>query len=159
MRRSALLLAVVLAAGCAVSTPRTALQAWAQSVNGLRDSADVHISRRNLPAAEADLRRIFSLSPPSEDAGVAQLLQDAHFALGSVMLLQGRFVDAIAEADAGLKLTGEQSIFGANLHALRAMALEGQGKPLDALEDYQRALRIHAELFDAALAAHDGGEG
>ena len=147
------LMIAALVGSCAVGVPA------ARTVDGLRRSADQHVGQRRMKAAEADLRRIFVLDAPKDNAGALLLLQDAHFALGSVLLVTGRFDEALAEADKGLSLGDDQSIFGANLHGLRAMALEAAGKPIDALPDYTRAIEIHKQLFDTALAKHEGGNG
>ena len=60
---------------------------------------------------------------------------------------------ALRQADAGLALapSGGQSVFVANLHALRGMSLEELGKPLDAVVDYETAIGVHKALFDEAL--------
>jgi len=149
---------VLLLGSCAVarSSERSATAKWAQTVAALRRSADAYVQTHELELAAADLHRIFSLEVPKDAPPKAyQLLQDAHFALGSVLLLQARFDGALKEADLGLALGDDHSIFGANLHALRGLAREGQGRPLDALQDYANAMEIHKTLFDAALEAHD----
>lgn len=143
---------------CAVGRP-SATARWAKSVDGLRKSADRHVSVGDLKLAEADLRRIFSLAPPQDAPRAYQLLQDAHFALGSVLLLKGQVDEALAEADKGLSLGDDQSIFGANLHALKGLCKEQKGQPIDALEDYGRALDVHKALFDKALATHEQEKG
>ncbi len=141
------------------AAPSRAAAPWARTVANIRATADWHRDQHRYKAAETELRRIFEIEPPKNEPKAVWLLQDASFALGTVLYLDRRFEDAVAEADRGLSLGSDRSIFGANLHGLRAMALEAQGKPLDALTDYSRAIEIHKELFDTALAEHEGSKG
>ena len=142
-----------LAGSCAAPAPH-ATSVWAERVLDLRRSADDHLSRGQLAAARADLRRILALEPPKGDERSVQLLQDAHFALASIQYGLKRYEQALAETERGLRVTKLRSIFAANLHALRAMCLEATNKELDAITDYQVAIGIHKELFDAALREH-----
>lgn len=150
---SAAVLCALIATSCAVRPARTRAAMWAERVLDLRRSADAHLSAGKVAAAEADLARILELERPG-DARVLPLLQDAHFALGSIHFALKRYDRALEEADKGLKVTDGRSIFAANLHALRAMSLEATGRELDAIEDYQLAIAIHKELFDVTLKEH-----
>ncbi len=134
-----------------------AAPAWVDRVDALRATADRQVEQARLADAEATLRRIFTLPTPHERPNADALLRDAHFALGRVLLLQGRAAEALAEADAGLARGRAADVFTANLHALRAMSLEALGRELDALADYERAQVIHKALFDAALRKREGG--
>ena len=154
MMRALILAVIVTASGCG-GAPHSASASWAQTVDRLRQSSDQWLSERDLERAESDLRRIFQLTVPAETRGADQLLQDAHFALGSLLLLKRQPDDAIAEANKGLALSTEKTVFRANLLALRALATEAKGQPLDALDDYGRALEIHKALFDNALASYE----
>lgn len=152
-----LVIAALLAA-CSVQGSRPSPEsAWALSVDRLRKSADDHVSQRRLEDAEADLRRILALPSPGSVGRAPELLQDARFALGSVLLLQKRFEAAIAEATAGLAISEAPTVFRANLHALRAMAWEALDRPTEAVVDYEAAVKIHKTLFDAALAVGNPG--
>ena len=156
MRRS--LLVVLLALSCAVQRSEPSAEgAWAAAVDRLRHSADASLEARRLDDAEAELRRLLALPAPAGLPRSGELLQDAHFALGRVLLLQRRFELALAEADVGLGLTPERTVFRANLHALRAMAWEALGRPTEAVADYEAALQIHKALFDEALIGKDDG--
>ena len=157
-----LLAGLVLCAGsgCAVKGVGPANTAsWAQQVARMRAHADKAVAAEDLATAEAVLRRIFVLPAPTDNARALQLLQDAHFALGSVLYLNGDHDGAAAEADQGLALTDEPSVFSANLHALRAMSLEAGGRELDALDDYEKALVIHKQLFNEMLDGKGGVQG
>ncbi len=147
------LLSVCLLGSCA-SPANSSKSAWAERVLDLRRSADEHLSRGELGGARSDLLRILALDPPAGDTRHLQLVQDAHFALGSIHFGLGRYDRALDQAEQGLRITEARSIFTANLHALRAMCLESTARELDAISDYQAALAIHKDLFDAALREH-----
>lgn len=140
---------VLLVAACAVARPGVD---WARQVDGLRRKADRHIDKGELEDAKKVLDLVFELPRP-EGAPTTVLLMDAHFAMGTVHLLAGKADLALRQADAGLALapSGGQSVFVANLHALRGMSLEELGKPLDAVVDYETAIGVHKALFDEAL--------
>ncbi|MFT5429773.1 MAG: tetratricopeptide (TPR) repeat protein [Myxococcota bacterium] len=157
MRTSLVVLLLLVGTGCGrAPVVRASELLWTASVDLDRQLADKCVDSGELTIAERMLRR--SLARP--DAAVDEVVrialrQDLHFALGRVLLLQGRFSRASAEASRGLALGGQNTVFQANLYGLRAMAVEADGRPLDALDDYSRALTIHKSLFDAALAARE----
>ncbi|MFT7623195.1 MAG: tetratricopeptide (TPR) repeat protein [Myxococcota bacterium] len=140
--------------GCAM---RPVIVGYAERVDGLRRQADEQLAAGKSAEAEATLERILTLPAPYRDTASVDLQRDARFALGRVLLLDKRPIEALAQADAGLALGPADTVFVANLHALRAMCLEALERPLDALMDYGNAMKIHKALFDAELRRHERG--
>ena len=143
----ALLVAAV--AGC-----ETSMEArWVEDVEELRQQATAARDGGQKDEAIEILGRVFELEPPGGPKA-QKILQDAHFALGRLHLTSGRHVDAVAEANAGLARSSEESIFRANLLALRGMAHEAAGRRVEAASDYMKAIEIHDVLFKETLQAH-----
>ena len=155
MRVLFIALAVGWLGGCEVA-PESPGHDYVKSVQKLKQMADQHLRQGRLPQAETVLRQLVSLPLPSDEPRAALLAQDGYFSLCSVMLATGRGNMAIDEAAQGLKLTDKPTVFKANLHAVRAMALEATNRAADALTDYEAAMGIHKQLFDEALTRHKG---
>jgi len=135
------------------SADRTA--AYARAVTAARASADEQLHDGRLDETAADLERALAIPRPESDSA-KQLAQDVAFALGSVRLAARDTHGAMKAADEGLVLSSTPSVFLANLHALRGMALELSGEAVSAAEAYHDALLIHQRLYDALLATNSG---
>lgn len=127
--------------------------AYARAVAAARASADEQLAEGRVHEAIADLERALAIPRPESDAA-RQLVQDVAFALGSARLATRDPLGALQVADEALVLSSTPSVFLANLHALRGMALELSGQALPAAEAYHEALVIHQRLYDALLASY-----
>ncbi|MBT9555459.1 MAG: hypothetical protein IV100_05480, partial [Myxococcales bacterium] len=152
---SILLAAVVTAlTSCsAATTTGDRAAAYARAVSAARASADEQLAEGRVDEAIADLERALAIPRPDSDAA-RQLVQDVAFALGSARLASRDPIGALQAADDALVLSSTPSVFLANLHALRGMALELSGRALPAAEAYHEALVIHQSLYDALLASY-----
>ncbi len=147
---AALMAMLGLGLGACASEPGTA--SWARDLEVRRATAEAQTRAGETDAASATLRGILAMeAPEATDPRVTSLLADTHFALGSVLMSLGQPGEARVVATRGLALGEAGEVFTANLHALRAMALEAEGRPLDALTDYEAALAIYTARFEEAL--------
>jgi len=144
-----LLVLLALAQGaCGSASPEAA---WADSLQTMHDEARQLETAGKVDDALVVYQRAADLVPPSGSSRTVALRQDAHFALGRALLVSGKAEQALAAADRGLALGQSKTVFVANLHALRATALEASGRDLDAVADYEAALDIHEHLLSRAL--------
>lgn len=158
-RRRVLLLVALLwvLAACGCSGANAPAQRWAASVAELRSDADRALLEGRTDDAVAALKQLLALDAP-DVAGVAALLLEARFKLGRAHYLGGDFGAAVDVAERGLGLATGDTIFRANLLALRAMGKEALGHTLEAVDSYEAAIRVHRSLFDAALSQEGGSE-
>jgi tetratricopeptide (TPR) repeat protein len=138
---------------CSPATTGDRAAAYARAVSAARASADEQLAEGRVDEAIADLERALAIPRPDTDAA-KQLVQDVAFALGSARLASRDPLGALRIADEALVLSSTPSVFLANLHALRGMALELSGQALPAAEAYHQALVIHQSLYDALLASY-----
>ncbi len=146
------LLLVVTACEAPPGREESAAAAWTRAITALRASADRAVQDQDLATAEGDLSRALALPAP-ERLEARLLTQDLHFARGTVHFARRDPAAALASCDAGLAAGPRDSVFAANLYALRGMVLEATGQALPAAEAYTEALRIHKAHYDAALEA------
>lgn len=117
--------------------------------------ADAQLQRGDLDAARQNLVALVTAEAPAgiAPADVRVVRQDAYYRLVELELSAGRAAAAVAFAEQGLALGGDDDLFVANLHLGRGRALERQGRDADAAVAYHRALTINERLLDEALGS------
>jgi tetratricopeptide (TPR) repeat protein len=153
MRGRLTLLALVAVLGGCSRAPSP--MGWSLDVASHHAQADRLIDRGDREGARRLLRAILATAPAVESGGAADtrrvLLQDTHFRLARLALAAGNASEAAEDADRGLALGGEGTLFEANLLVVRGAAHEALGQAPAALRDYQRALRINEALLHDTL--------
>jgi tetratricopeptide (TPR) repeat protein len=152
--RAGLLLAVVLALGCSRARPEPG---WPATAAALHAEADRFIDSGDRAAARRALETIVATAPDSRLGETEEtrrvLLQDTRFRLARLALDAKDPAEAARQAEAGLALGDEPSLFVANLLVARGAAQEALGKAAAAVDDYQRALEINESLLHETLPA------
>ena len=145
-----LLVAVCLGPGCARRADSRHWIQQAREANLVADQALRHNDRRT---AVASLRKIVEADAPGNiaESDARAVRQDACFRLASIELDSNRPQEALGWSNRGIGLGGGSDVFTANLLVARGRALQQQGKELQAVKDYHRALIINESLLDKAL--------
>ncbi len=143
-------LVVVLAA----SLNGSPFAAYAASVAAHHKRADVFVKKQDLSGAIAEMRAAVALKAP-DDPRALELVLDAYGRLGDLLVKAGRPADAVAVSRDGIARTKEPSAFLARLYVVLGDALAGSGKDDEALDAYQHAIDVNAQLMKAVVA--DGG--
>ena len=147
MRR---LLALVLwLAACQAETPEW--QHWSAVAASKHEEADQLIDHGQRRQAGERLEEVVATAPRELNDVARALLQDTYFRLARLQLEEHEPAMALRQAEAGLSLAGNDSLFVANLLVVQGAAQEALGNGTAALAAYQRALRINEALLHDTL--------
>jgi tetratricopeptide (TPR) repeat protein len=140
-------LALLLVLGACAREPRP--EQWLETAYLAHRGADEAVAGGRLDEARRQLEAVLRMpTPPGLAPGDERVvLQDVHFRLAEVGLLEGRPERALASADRGLELGRDTDVFTANLLVARGRALEALGEEPEAAAAYYEALRIDDELL------------
>ena len=150
MRRWLCLVALALACSRGSRQPQ-----WPVTVAERHAEADRLIDSGDRAEARRVLAAIVKEAPATTSGGGALtrrvLLQDTQFRLARLALDAREPAEAARHADEGLALGGEPDLFTANLLVVRGAAHEALGRSPQAIDDYQRALKINEALLNQTI--------
>ena len=129
---------------------------WIGDVRSAQENAERAAQRGNYREAIQRLQPVANgeLSRPARASDGRAIRQDAFYQLARWSLVDEDADGALAFADAGLALGGDD-IFRANLWVVRGQAHEALGQSTRAAADYHEALLINETLLDNVLGAEE----
>jgi tetratricopeptide (TPR) repeat protein len=145
-----LVLLVLLVSACHAGEPEW--QRWSQTAAARHAEADRLLDQGQRVQATEQLQAVIEGAPGEPNDAVRVVLQDTRFRLARLLLDEHQAQQALDQADAGLALSRDLSLFRANLLVVRGAALEALGRGAEAVDVYQQALRINEALLRDTLA-------
>lgn len=143
---------LVLLTGSQAPRPQRNVEVRKAALDALTDRSKSPAQRLELLQRAADDERRVLVEAELWARDPVRLQQDEHFTKGRLEYAADDGLSALAEAERGLGLGRANTLFVANLHALRGMSLEKSGEPAKAIVDYAFAVAVHRSLYEAALA-------
>lgn len=143
---------LILLSGGFPPLPERDLAARKAALDSLTERGLAPVDRlARLQRAADDERRVL-VEVSQWESNPIQVRQDEHFTAGRLHFAAGDAISALAEAERGLGLGRANTLFVANLHALRGTAREASGQRAEAIVDYAFSVAVHRSLYEAAVA-------